>query len=43
MPWELVPGAPGGVTKVSANWIGGRLDVYAVGSDRSLWYTALSA
>lgn len=41
VPWEPVPGAPAGVTAVSADWVGGRLDVYAVGADSSLWYIAL--
>lgn len=43
VPWEPVPGAPGGVTAVSADWAGGRLDVYAVGADRSMWYVALTS
>jgi hypothetical protein len=41
VPWEVIAGAPGGVTAVAASWVGDRLDVYAVGADRSLWYVAL--
>jgi hypothetical protein len=41
VPWEQVAGAPAGVLSVAASWVGGRLDLYAVGADRSLWYVAL--
>jgi hypothetical protein len=32
--WQPVAGAPGGVTAVAADWVGGRLDVYVLARTR---------
>lgn len=41
VPWREVAGAPEGVDAVSADWVGGRLDVY-VRARGSIFYVALS-
>lgn len=42
LSWDRVRGAPPGVTAVSADWVGGRLDLYARDGDGALWYIELT-
>ena len=43
VPWREVAGAPAGVTAVSADWVGARLDVYVRDAAGAIWHVALGA
>jgi len=39
--WQPVEGAPAGAGALAADWVGGRLDLYARDRDGALWYAAI--